>query len=233
MEEKLLGKRAETKAKTNWTVALAFRNITTTDSWQLWSATKMTCGSVAHVEILFKVQCSGVSCPFRATNKGQGQYYIDHGNHLKGQFHILSFAVRNTPESNVVECAVSPNFYKHGGWSFIGLNLKQSMIDKALSFCVGQLGSPYNEVGYSWNWITGWFGYASGAKYEDVKASVHVKKRSWFCSEFVCAALMRCYAILPSEINREPCTTTPQAIFYYFTETNKTIGFPIPDESIW
>ena len=213
-------------------MALAFRYVTDTDPLQLKLSTKLMCSDMAHVDLLFNVPCEGKHCTRR------GLHHISPPDepkpkHAKGKTHIIAYSIRNTAASNTVACTVHPAFYKDCAWAFVGINVTNVQFQIADQFMRTQLGGGYNMKGYRLNWITGWCGLATGTDYYEVTTGkVLTRKRNWFCSELVCAALINA-GLITNEIDVHPCTTSPNALWIYFTHHPRAINFGLTTEDVW
>lgn len=208
----------------DWSVAVAFRMVRPEDRcWPVRCfACLMCCTDTAHVELLLRRPCLGPkSCPYNHDDTLNGKNDEIHDTSKNGGVHVLSYAIRNMPDDNTVICAVEPIYQREAGWVIYGLRMKERQIDKLEKFCLSQIGGSYRcEFSLCCNWLCSWFccccvpPFPCGAS---INQALHPKKgaRSWFCSEFVTAALIHCGFLSnksPSAALPHPAKTSPETL---------------------
>lgn len=220
-----------------WDVAIYVRNTRTTDGFAMMCATALTCSNIAHVELLISMPCEHENCPYR------GKHHINdtkdsHGPHVEN--HCLMYGIRDLKDDHTVTCVIEPAFPAYNGSLFVGIRCNPTQKQKILEFCISQLGRPYNTFGKWWNFSLGMITFPYGTTVKDVapckvasRKNPKVKRkippklntitpRSWFCSEFVAAALIYADMFPPT---RDPAYSQPKHI--YRSAMNHPQKFPL------
>lgn len=229
--------------KTEWTMAVAFRNVTPTDSWKIKAVSWIMWCSIVHTEILFRVNCKGKNCPYR--NGPYLQNTQDKESDHKGPniIHTIAFTVLNLPDDHHVRGRVHPIFPKDGAWTFLSIRMNHANVEKSLAFMMSQLGGDYNSHGYHWNYILGPIGYPIGVKAGSIKKiskdaaaaaaeGKTVSPKKWFCSEVVTATLMAGGFMNRNAIDRDPCTTHPEVLYNYLISVTAKVA-PLKENCVW
>ena len=221
--------------KSDWKVAVAFRNIVQDDSCQLKCVTQMACSEIAHTELMFRRPCPGKQkCIYRGEHYRLGD---EKGAHRRGRLHTISYTavkIEATKEREAIKRvigSVDPDFRCDNGWTFIQIEATDRQIHASEAFVRSQLGCSYNTFGSLCNFVFCYF-CPAGATYESLSPvadsettgepifrKLPKRHASWFCSELVSAALI--YSDVIQDEHMDPATTTPNAIFCWLKHHGK------------
>lgn len=177
----------------DWTVAVAIRHARPSDAMMMKSTAACTQAthSSTHAELVFAYPCKSDECKLKGHSK------------LCATFprHYAQYTVRDAPGASGLMYVPDGVLMAKGGWTLKKIKADQKQLCVLESFCKSQVGSLYRAQ-------TAWFcnklccggclaccGCSPcGTSYWDVMTwkdhKVFPEKRTWFCSEFVTAALL-------------------------------------------
>lgn len=201
----------------NWRVLLAFRCALPTDKCAIRCRSRLCTGEFIHVELMFRRPCGRKECMYRKAAGGES----DEAHDLNMKAHLVSYSIVDMPGDNRLKCVLERDFRARRAWSFLELDgLSNKQIDDMEKFAIDQQGAPYNACGYYWNFLCCGVCCVHGTRTDALLACAPCFKRPWFCSEFVCAALI----IGGFDIKQDPARCTPQHLWDYLQENRLAVA---------
>lgn len=140
-------------------------------------------GRMCHVELLLPVS-KGVYCKNSVTKK------VWDGHDEKG---------KDKYKPGCVHCKLTQPSEWKSKYVFLAFETKRKHILKALKFCILNNGMPFNKPGFNMNLIL-----PGGLGVRRWDEALMKTRRRYFCSEFICTALLAMVSEDDKDRNRDP-----------------------------